>query len=1091
MKNDKLHVLDWSNVSRHKANGQKQSKNKGILFEDLIEKLLSAMFPTETWARTAESHDGKRDFFFPAEEYLPDQKWAECKNYDTHISLNVIAPTLIMGSIENVESIFFFSYSPLNDNAVEGLLRYSAMSNKRIKIFDGNLLESLICRYYNTNGIADFFPGTDFKEAYALLKKKNLKIIKILRDMNGNRMPANHHFELGESFYINIIVQNLTHESVNYSIQLSDGNKGLVKYDSNRNDCGVSFAEVEEYSTLCQAVKAGTAYIKISISTENYDSCTNTITLSQRIRIIDESYLFWSGKNAAYALVASKTHLESFATYPLIIAAGSGMGKSTLINILVQEETLQEKYSILKIDLSVTRNCCVRNLLAHSVGIRWGDKTPKEQVTEDNKALSILIDNYAESAETMAETLMRFYRTEKPYLFVIDDIQKINRAYIDLMSALVEISRRDDKQIYFVVGLNEDILLTEQIIAYLNWDTYYLGVEDNIIRLTKFDRHDIIAFLKHKFGLEGIDIYFNGFKKEIRPLEIHSFCVSLKKQRIIAPIAGKRTYQIIDTFKFSESVNKVLYRNHSIAHICDLIDESDVPEYVLKYLYITDALASTIWQRYSRTIRELISMGILKEAEGTVVFYHDDIRKHLSTKITFSDEDYADIYSDKNIDQHSKAICALNRVGRIRGSVDFLKEYFQTCPEIQRINQRYELCQLVFSNLPQLVNVGLCTDALQFVRAHFSSLRSENGHTSFYMFMKHIADTSLNHIWDVDEQSVATMAFFIKKFFDRSLSTYNHRNCLDYFVKYKNIFEKIRNISDDDRYFWLSHYTNRIAIALDRVSSPLSQEPIEVTELYSQAEKYCQLAKSPDELLFQIAVDDFYRHYSYRHDLTTDMIINKAAYLRQFSEHQMDDTTSLNYHYLLLSYLEYRQNELSIVDLEVLRKQVFTLRTKCHSPFYGIKLYMLEVYMLIDMGLLDEAEKGLMNAFEYAIKREMRSHIYKLSYIKAHLQFFCANRQIDSVILNNLILAFEQMLDTRKNSVYELQREIFLIRELMHIIDAYEPERIDDLICSQKEETSILLKDLRKYIRSGDAKNIQLFQMQSYFMYDGINFPTI
>ena len=99
-------------------------ENKGIRFEDLIEKLIRAMFPGEKWRRTGKSYDGKKDFVFPAEESLPDQKWAECKNYKSNLSLNVIAPTLIMGAIEDINTIFFFSYSPLNDNAVDNLLRY-------------------------------------------------------------------------------------------------------------------------------------------------------------------------------------------------------------------------------------------------------------------------------------------------------------------------------------------------------------------------------------------------------------------------------------------------------------------------------------------------------------------------------------------------------------------------------------------------------------------------------------------------------------------------------------------------------------------------------------------------------------------------------------------------------------------------------------------------------------------------------------------------------------------------------------------------------------------------------------------------------
>ena len=193
MEKEDIHVLNWERFTQNintdagtNSNTKKAFRmvNKGILFEDLIEKLLVVMFPNETWRRTIESHDGKRDFVYPKEESFPDQKWAECKNYSNNLSLNIIAPTLIMGAIENIESIFIFSYSPLNDNAIEGILNYSKTSKRKVELFDGNVLESLICKFHNINGIADFFPNTDFEKAYSVLKNKKLRIIKIIKDIN-------------------------------------------------------------------------------------------------------------------------------------------------------------------------------------------------------------------------------------------------------------------------------------------------------------------------------------------------------------------------------------------------------------------------------------------------------------------------------------------------------------------------------------------------------------------------------------------------------------------------------------------------------------------------------------------------------------------------------------------------------------------------------------------------------------------------------------------------------------------------------------------------------------------------------------------
>lgn len=177
-----------------------RSSNKGLLFEDLIERLIKAMFPTETWRRTGKSYDGKKDFVFPAEEWLPDQKWAECKNYESNLSLNIIAPTLIMGAIEQVNCILFFSYSPLNDNAIEGLLRYSELGERSIRVYDGALLEYIICTYSTSHGIAEFFPNTDFEAARKKLDGCSLRGRLTLRDLNGEQIPLNYHSHKANAF---------------------------------------------------------------------------------------------------------------------------------------------------------------------------------------------------------------------------------------------------------------------------------------------------------------------------------------------------------------------------------------------------------------------------------------------------------------------------------------------------------------------------------------------------------------------------------------------------------------------------------------------------------------------------------------------------------------------------------------------------------------------------------------------------------------------------------------------------------------------------------------------------------------------------
>lgn len=1096
MKAKDVHVLNWekitlytnqkSNSKNDEGNSADKGTNKGIIFEDLIEALLGAMFPNEVWRRTKESHDGKKDFVYPWDEHLPGQKWAECKNYSSNLSLNIIAPTLIMGTIENIDSIFFFSYSPLNDNAIEGILRYSEATQKDVKVYDGNLLESLICKYHNKNNIASFFPNTDFEKAYALLYKKKYRIITMVKDIYGNKISSQHLFELGESFYVDLIIQNFTHTRADYKIFSQDNEEHLLKNEMLTQYYSLPFAGIGEYSIYFQTLKPGNINCILKISSLD---TKKTSTIKRKIKILDEPFLFWTGTNALKILEQCKQHLMTHENMPLLISAGSGMGKSTLINILSTDIDIQSKYTILKINLDLTRNCCIRNILSLIIGLHEGNTLPKDQVEDENKAFSFLIGNYAESATQISEIIMRLYDNFRPFLFVVDDIQKIDRAYVELFSELQIIAQRDNKPLYFIFALNKDKCSLNQLLHRLNLALYEQKHNFNIIKLKKFEKDDILAFLKHKFGLSDIEKYFMEFRRTIRPLDVHNFCTNIKRKRIIAQIPNSRVYQVIDPFKFEDSIRQIQYSDIPIKDICKSMDLGDIPEYILKYLYITDRISLQMRIKYTETINTFITLGVLKENADTIEFYHEEIRKNIRKKFDFSEEDYADIYSDKGTDDESKVLCALNQLGNFREAVPYLKVFFHSNYEIKKKNRRYEICWLIFQNLNILTQYSLTKDALHFVRQNYILLNSEQGHSTFFAFLKHIADAALTKKWDTDKESVENIAYFIKKFFDRSLSTYNYQHCLYYFNEYKKIFDKIVHIPDSRRCFWLSHYANRVAISLDRSTVPLSEEPEEITNMYILSEEYCKKANSNSELLLQIAVDNFNRHYIYRHDLTVNTILSFRNKLLDIRRDISEESMILEYHLLLLEYLALKLNRHNNPDTEYkqLRNKVHSTRKNCISAFYILKLYMLEIYIDIDLENLSEATAFLSEAFEFAHKKEMRSYIYKLTYIKAHICIFQETSQTSSEAYQLIELAFEQLVKQRNNAIKDLKREIFLLVRLVHFIKAYNPDHILVLDQTLDADIASLINEICDL--NGDEGG--LFDMRSYYVYKGISFPTI
>ena len=1090
-----MSILDWGKIAE--SSSEKQAKtvgssdgnhtaNKGILFEDVIEKLLTAMFPEETWKRTGESHDGKRDFVYPAEEYLKEQKWAECKNYNNNLSINVIAPTLIMGAIEGIECIFFFSYSPLNDTAIENLLRYSEMERTIIRIFDGNLLESLICKYHAVNGLEEFFPNTDFKKARMELEKTPLRIIKTLWDLNGSKVPSTHRFELGETFYYHVTIQNLMWEPVDCEILFRAGKQNVLHCSSNSYKTVLPFAGIKGYSVLCETLNPGNTRCTAKVIVNGISKSVYNI-----ISVIDEPYLVWSGENALKAQEDGRNHLEKKETQPLFIVGQSGTGKSTLTEILLQQKQIQDSYRVLKVDLTLTRNVCMRNLLSQILGMRGKDTTPKEQTDDDETALSLLVSAYAESAAMIAQTMMKFYNSTRPYLIVIDDIQKITRPYISLLRELDEQTQEMNCPIYYMFTLNEEETSLDELLSQLDWDKNYQNRECHIIRTTKFGKKDILAYMKTRYGLEDIDSYFDEFKKEVSPLELHTFCAGLQKERVIAQIPGKKIYQIIRPFQFFDGVQQILYGEIPLKNICNQLDKGGQVDFLLKYLYIADTFTIKMVSKNTSILQGLIDQGILREKDGSIIFYHDKIRAVLGKKLVFTEEDYADIFADPDTDDAAKAICALQQIGRLRNGSAFLESFFVSNGKIRKGDQRHQICKLIIQHLIKLSSIGLCSAALQFVWVQFPILREEQGHKTFFAFLKYIADSALEGGWDIDEECTERMAFFIKKFFDRALSTYNDQNCRNYFLEFEKIFKKLRHISEGKRNFWLAHYANRAAIALDRRSTPLTEEPAEAGKLYELSELYSKRADNREQLILQITVDNFNRHYVYRHDLTMNIISDSLESLCQLKDNGMTDSMVLDYHLLLLEYLSDQAMPFDGQDILNLLDRVRNIRQRSDSAFYTIKLYFLELTILASYHRWNEANECISQALAFAYKKEMRPYVYKLTYIRTHLTIFEKKDMDTPEVYQQAVLALEQIIDAHGSMMQNLKRESFLLVQLIRIIINFKSNEISTLISNYSQETQELLNTICAYIQGKPTEIDKLLDMRSYFVVEDVNFPTI
>ena len=144
----------WNQFIEKSYDSSSVIRRDGKRFEDLVCKLLNAMYDNISWQKTQMTHDGNKDFKGQKNDEL---YWAECKNYKTKIDLKTLAATLVMAEIENVNTILFFCYSEINENTKKKLCSYSKSTNRVIYFYDGIVLDQLILKY-KENILPDFFP---------------------------------------------------------------------------------------------------------------------------------------------------------------------------------------------------------------------------------------------------------------------------------------------------------------------------------------------------------------------------------------------------------------------------------------------------------------------------------------------------------------------------------------------------------------------------------------------------------------------------------------------------------------------------------------------------------------------------------------------------------------------------------------------------------------------------------------------------------------------------------------------------------------------------------------------------------------------
>lgn len=1077
-----IRKLDWSLFT--KDNQLCNGVNKGIAFEDVVEQLIKAMFPKEKWRRTPKSHDEKRDFVYPQDETLPDQKWAECKNYNENLSINTIAPTLVMGAIDKIECIYFFSYSKLNDNAIEGILQYAKSSKKKVNIFDGILLDNLIIKYNSQIETRKFFPNDDFSN----LSYDNavpFRLICSVTNTNNSKAIINPRFNIGAKFFLKVIVQNLIPNENDFSYKVEapklklsrDGYDGKLK-------CG----SIVEHKIICEGLTAGKWNIAVKLNLTQSD-----ISVNAHVEISDRTYSFWSGKNAVESYKVCIDHLTRYTDKPLFITGGSGMGKTTMLDLIANNEEVLKKYEIQCIDHTLTREACLKELLFNHFGLESDNSIDSVSQEEDKlNDLKVLLTNYTHGAGDLARVLMNTYDRQKPFLFMIDNAHLLSPAYARWIKEIISSSQKQQKKVYIIFAMDPAIISIEDIYTDLYATDKYCDEAVTDVCLTKFDRQDTIAYIQHFFGVLDIKKFFDNYTDQmVVPAKVQRFCSVISEKRVIIPLPDKNgiKYRIIDENAFADFVEKYIYSDF-VLDSTDPIFENKKSNACLKFIYITGSVSLSQSICWNKIIPRLIEYGILARHNNDVFFSSGELRTSVGNMLSFSDDDYDDLYEYESSSQETKAVCILNLLKKKEGAYNFLDDFFKSQHNFITKNQRWEICCLVLEKFGELCDMGLIHQFLLFLKNNYTSLYEEQGHYKFFAFLELAMKTFISNDWDIDNESIEIIAYFIKKYFDRALSTYNYSAAGRNYDAIKTKFISLKHLPEPRINYWLCHFSNRAAIVADRASDVLSDDSYnDADALYKESSERCLDAGNPGELRMQLLIDEFYRYYVYAHSLNETKLYSIYNDLRKLDTGELHEIISLQYHLILMEYMKLKLASVGADKLKELLGPIISLRKKCNSPFYVIKLYLIEIYILIETEKFDQAYELLNEAKEYALMKDMRGWIYKLSCTKAFLMKICSGIEKESDLQGQIRIAFEQFMRIRKDSIQDFKREIFLPVELAKMSEDFTKEKMVECIKAQ-DKSQDFWGHLNNYILDNKASD-DIKYFRSYFTIHSISFPNI
>ena len=559
-------------------------QNKGVQFEVVVEQLLKVFFLKNglKFTGTKLTHDGSKDFW--GIDNFQKLWWVECKNYADNISLTHLAPTLIMAELHDSSYLLFFSHSILNLPLKKKIGQYAVKNNKKIQIYEGEMLEYLIAELWNSLGDTKKITihQPEEKLEFYTYNEKNIKLT------NKNYYTGYSDFDviqMGEIYNLNILLINrsfLNSATVHISLEEQTDNQYFQIYsfdDSYKKEIEVTLAPYElshihfivRPVAFKEKLEFPSVIVQWGYNREHHTEHTESkkFECTRRNKVIYQGVQYDNLRKKYLQVASANNFFSSFLLY-----GPSGGGKTRAIEeaiaIFLQGGYLV--YDFTNIDRNADWRDVIRELTYAlfeipndlALDIIISDLIKTEDVGAQE---SVIVDflRLLMKKETTQDQLEPYYKIifeklhSKKFVIAIDNIQDFEPeiiGFLDLMINHFLVTQRRVRGALFL-ALNTSKVYHKEFLKFLS---DFLSKKDD---------------LKYAFDLPPLNCeHIHGFETE---LEAMAFLTALLNVQAL-PIYDSALKQLLRSAAFRPKIIQMIAENmrvHGFDNLSAQINEYD------------------------------------------------------------------------------------------------------------------------------------------------------------------------------------------------------------------------------------------------------------------------------------------------------------------------------------------------------------------------------------------------------------------------------------------------------------------------------------------------------------------------------------